>query len=249
MLVIDQFELASPGSGAILGSFRSTLKNNSASPVSVYIENLDLGRFRGPRFKDAVQAYFREKYEDQPLNVIVAVGSAALELVLQLHPQLWAAAPVIFAAVDNVAYTSYEALAALAEVANRPIIVQAETNLEVSPRDISEPLPRDVSLCLFRIAQESLRNTSRHAEASRAEVCLRRLDGGLQLRIQDNGTGFNSARQHRVRMSLGHASMRQRVAFVGGKIDIDSTPGHGTVVVAWVPLKGDRSEPSARAAG
>jgi signal transduction histidine kinase len=230
-LVVDQFELASPGSAALLASFRSTLKDSSAPPVSVYIENLDLGRFGGSRFEVAVQAYFREKYQDKPIGILVPVGSAALELVLSLRPQLWPEAPVIFAAVDegllaqltlppevtgttirallndsasvaralvpglrrlaiigdpperqfirsqvqeqlkslanefelidltrstmsglkqrvaslpadsaivyigltvdaeNVAYTSHQALAALAEVANRPIVVQAETQL------------------------------------------------------------------------------------------------------------------------
>ena len=101
VLVIDQFELASPGSAAVLSSFRSTLRNNSTSPISVYIENLDLGRFGGSRFKDVVQAYFREKYQDRPIDVIVPIGSAALELVLYLRLQLWADTPVIFAAVDE----------------------------------------------------------------------------------------------------------------------------------------------------
>ena len=51
VLVIDQFELASAGSAAVLSSFRSTLKSNSTSPISIYIENLDLGRFGGLRLQ------------------------------------------------------------------------------------------------------------------------------------------------------------------------------------------------------
>jgi signal transduction histidine kinase len=574
VLVIDQFESASQGSEALQSSLRAALKGNSASPISVYIENLDLGRFRGPRFESAVEAYFREKYRDTPVNLVVSIGSTALELALHLRSQLWGEAPVIFAAVDegsldrlvlppnvtgttlraplsdlasvaraivpglkriaivgdpperqfirkqvaaqlellaaeaelidltrlgmtelkhrvaslppdsaivyigltldadNVAYTSHEALAALAKVANRPIIVQAETNigtgavggivasfdligqetaqlalrvlageglknipvttglamkpvfdwrqlqrwdvsearlppgsevrfrdqsiweqyrryivlaavlcilqaflivvllaygrrlrranaerrraeeaahefsgrlihvqeeersrlarelhddvtqrlaslaidagreerslsnaaaggamrtmreglvrlsedvhalsyrlhpsivedlglvealksecerfsrscpirLEANAEDLPERPPRDVALCLFRIAQEGLRNIARHAKASRAEICLNRLDGGLQLAVRDNGIGFDAAHP-RTRLSLGHAGMRQRVFFLGGKIDIGSWPDHGTMIVAWVPLQGDRSESSARAAG
>jgi signal transduction histidine kinase len=120
--------------------------------------------------------------------------------------------------------------------------------LEANARDIPERLPHDVALCLFRIAQEGLRNVARHAGASRAEVCLRRLNGGLQLSVTDNGVGFDPAR-HRTRTSLGHGSMRQRVHHLGGRIDIHSSPGRGTMVLAWVPLKGELSEPSARAAG
>src|SRR5215510_3297227 len=573
VLVIDQFELASPGSAAVISSFRSTLKAGSTAPVSLFIENLNLGRFRGSRFEEAVQTYFGGKYQDTPVGVVVAVGSAALELTVRLRPRLWPEAPVIFAVVDegfldsfalppevtgttvraplgdavsvarsivpglkrvavvgdaperqvirkgmqkqldllatelelidltrlrmmelqqritslpadsaiiyvgltvdadNVAYTSHEALIELAAVANRPIVVQSETNLgtgavggivanpasigretarlalrvldgenassipvvtghfmkpvfdwrqlqrwgidedslppgsevrfrapriweqykwyilsavalfavqaafiaillvnsrrlrrahaerrraeeaaqELSGRlinaqeeersrlarelhddvtqrlallaidagreerssapagnttmramreglvrlsedvhalsyrlhpsilddlgltealkaecerfsricpihlqaddDIPDRLPHDVALCLFRIAQEALRNIARHAGATRADVRLRRLDGGLQLAVSDNGAGFDPA-QRRTRTSLGHAGMQQRVFFLGGKIHIDSSPGHGTTVVAWVPLlKEERSEPPARAAG
>jgi signal transduction histidine kinase len=99
--VIDQFELASPGSTAVLSSFRSILRSGSDAPVSVYIENLDLGRFGGSQFQDAVQAYFREKYRDKPIGVIVCVGSAALALALNLRTRLWPELPVIFAAVDE----------------------------------------------------------------------------------------------------------------------------------------------------
>jgi hypothetical protein len=120
--------------------------------------------------------------------------------------------------------------------------------LEVDAQEIPERLPHAVALCLFRIAQEALRNIARHSRASRAEVSLRRMDGGLQLAVRDNGAGFDPAR-HRARISLGHASMRQRAFLLGGKVDIDSRPGHGTVVLAWVPLKEELSEPSARAAG
>ena len=80
---------------------RSTLKSNSTSPISIYIENLDLGRFGGSNFKHAVQSYFREKYKDTPIGIVLPIGSAALELVLDLRPQLWPETPVIFAAVDE----------------------------------------------------------------------------------------------------------------------------------------------------
>jgi signal transduction histidine kinase len=120
--------------------------------------------------------------------------------------------------------------------------------LKVNAEEITGRLPRDVALCLFRITQEALRNIARHAGASQAEVSLRRLDGGLQLAVRDNGTGFDPA-QHRAGTSLGHASMRQRAFLLGGRVGIDSRPGHGTVILAWVPLREERSEPSARAAG
>jgi signal transduction histidine kinase len=120
--------------------------------------------------------------------------------------------------------------------------------LEADPRDIPERLPNEVALCLFRIAQEGLRNIVRHARASRGQVRLGRIDGGLQLVVKDDGAGFDRA-QDRSRASLGHASMRQRALLLGGRVEIDSSPGQGTTIRAWVPLKEGRSESSARAAG
>jgi signal transduction histidine kinase len=122
------------------------------------------------------------------------------------------------------------------------------TQLEANAAEIPERLPRDVALCLFRVAQEGLRNIARHAGASRAQVRLQRLGGGLQLTVEDDGSGFDPAQQ-RGRTSLGHAGMRQRVKLLGGKIDIASRPGYGTTILAWVPLREDRSEPTTRAAG
>jgi len=119
--------------------------------------------------------------------------------------------------------------------------------LEVSASDIPESLPRDAALCLFRIAQEGLRNIARHAAANRAELSLRRLNGGLQLTISDDGVGFDPSRHHD-RISLGHASMRQRAVLLGGNVNIDSSPGRGTTVLAWVPLKDERRVVSAHAA-
>jgi signal transduction histidine kinase len=119
--------------------------------------------------------------------------------------------------------------------------------LLVNASDIPENLPRDAALCLFRIAQEGLRNIARHAGASRAELALRRLDGGLQLTIRDDGVGFNPSLSHN-RTSLGHASMRRRAFLVGGKLDIDSSPGRGTAILAWVPLNEERSMVSAHSA-
>jgi signal transduction histidine kinase len=109
--------------------------------------------------------------------------------------------------------------------------------LELGP--VPEKLPRDVALCLFRIAQEGLRNIARHSAASRAEVSLRRLPVGLQLVVWDNGAGFDPVR-HRAGTSLGHAGMRQRAFLVGGKVDIISSPGNGTTVLVWVPSGEDR---------
>jgi signal transduction histidine kinase len=118
--------------------------------------------------------------------------------------------------------------------------------LEADPGNIPERLPNEVALCLFRIAQEGLRNIVRHARASRVQVRLGRIDGGLQLVVRDDGAGFDHA-QDRSRTRLGHASMRQRALLLGGRVEIDSSPGQGTTIRAWVPLKDDHTGPSRHA--
>jgi len=109
-------------------------------------------------------------------------------------------------------------------------------------------LPSNVALCLFRIVQEALRNIGRHAKAGAVEVCLRHVSGGLQLRISDNGAGFDQTRR-RERSNLGLASKQQRIRLLRGEFDVESSLGRGTSVLAWVPLKEERSESPARAAG
>jgi signal transduction histidine kinase len=122
-----------------------------------------------------------------------------------------------------------------------PVNFRAEENLD-------EP-PRPIALCIYRIAQEALRNVARHANAGAIEVDLRFADGGLRLSVRDNGVGFDPGRKQ-PRPSLGHASMRQRLSLVGGELSIDCEPGHGTTVQAWAPLnKEAHRESSASVAG
>ena len=106
--------------------------------------------------------------------------------------------------------------------------------VEVDVRDVPKALPGAASLCLFRVAQEALSNAARHAGASAVTVLLSPSGRGLRLAVSDNGSGFDPAGS-RDRASLGLASMRERVRLVHGQLDIESTPGRGTTVVAWVP--------------
>jgi signal transduction histidine kinase len=102
--------------------------------------------------------------------------------------------------------------------------------------EIPGSVSAETALCLYRVAQEGLRNVGRHAKARTAEVSLLRLDGGLQLTLRDDGVGFNPSRE-RETPHLGLASMQERVQLLGGKLDIKSTPGHGTTILAWVPAR------------
>ena len=104
-----------------------------------------------------------------------------------------------------------------------------------------EPLPAvvgtDAALCLFRVAQEALNNVARHAGVRAATVTLRQMDDGLLLAVSDDGVGFDPGHPGEG-MHLGLASMRERVRLVHGTLDIESAPGQGTTILAWVPAEG-----------
>jgi signal transduction histidine kinase len=104
-----------------------------------------------------------------------------------------------------------------------------------------EGLTRECELTIFRVFQEALRNAARHAQASLVQVTLATVDERLQLAVRDDGVGIAARDAGEDRPRLGFASMRERVALVGGAIDIESEPGGGTSVVAWVPLASRRA--------
>ncbi len=112
---------------------------------------------------------------------------------------------------------------------------QEPIRVDFESTGIPRVVPPSTAICLFRVAQEALRNVVRHANASNVEVSLQTKEGGIALAVRDDGTGFSAA--ERARASLGLVSMRERVRLVGGELDIVSRPDHGTSVVAWVPLR------------
>ena len=96
-------------------------------------------------------------------------------------------------------------------------------------------LPTDAAVGLFRVAQEALRNVVRHAKAGGVRVALHGGDGHLVLAVRDDGAGFDPAsREHGAH--LGLASMRERMRLLGGTLDIESAPGRGTTITAWLPV-------------
>jgi two-component system, NarL family, sensor histidine kinase UhpB len=98
----------------------------------------------------------------------------------------------------------------------------------------------DPQLVVYRVAQEALSNAARHSGATRVEVALRRReDGGVELRVADDGRGFAFAESER---GLGIAGMRERALLVGGELTIESRPGAGTTVRLLVPGEAERGE-------
>lgn len=103
-----------------------------------------------------------------------------------------------------------------------------------------EAIPHDAGLCLYRIAQEALRNVIKHSRARQALVELSGLPGAIRLCIEDDGSGFDS-NSDLSQGGLGLASMRERLRLVNGELSIDSRPPKGTRIEARVPLCAARS--------
>lgn len=97
-----------------------------------------------------------------------------------------------------------------------------------------------LSQALLRIVQEGLTNVLRHAGASRVELRLTRVEGGLGLSLADNGGGCDGSPSPEAGSGLGLAGMRERVALLGGTLAIDSPAGGGFVLRAWLPVREEK---------
>ena len=96
-------------------------------------------------------------------------------------------------------------------------------------------LPKDVTLCIFRIAQEALRNCSKHSKAKTACVSLSVVAKEVRLSIVDQGCGFDMSSEAMER-GLGFTSMRERAMILGGRINIRSKAKSGTSVEITIPF-------------
>jgi PAS domain S-box-containing protein len=108
--------------------------------------------------------------------------------------------------------------------------------------DTTPPAPH--ALCLFRVAQEALRNAIQHAHARHIWVVLRHATTGVTLRVSDDGRGFHLPPHLSDLMHANHfglVGMSERVAWVGGQCDIQSRPGSGTAITVYLPFQ--RSAP------
>jgi signal transduction histidine kinase len=103
--------------------------------------------------------------------------------------------------------------------------------VDASVDDVTVPAP--VEHALLRITQEACTNAVRHGNAQQLAVSMTRQDGHVELAVRDTGTGFDPAAPH---AGSGLAHIRDRVAELGGTVDIDSAPGRGAAVTVRVPV-------------
>jgi PAS domain S-box-containing protein len=156
-----------------------------------------------------------------PLDYILSLADAALvemrALIFELRPETLQSEGLI-AALNKQA----EAL-------------RARHQIEVQTEFYEEPaIAINAKETLYRVAQEAIHNTTKHASASRVTLKLVRQDGTLALEIADNGKGFDPSQEFPGH--LGLRSMRERIESLGGELTIDSQLDQGTRVLAVIPI-------------
>ena len=121
-----------------------------------------------------------------------------------------------------------------------------KVEIDFQSHDLPTGLPRELSLSLFRVLQEALRNATKHSGIKRFEVRLWGSTGEIHLNVSDLGAGFDTETAMKS-TGLGLTSMQERVRLVGGELSINSQPKGGTTIHARVPF--NSISDSARAAG
>jgi len=179
--------------------------------VAIDVGRLDLQLTDAP-------APVREELREMK-NGIVRISQDVHSLSRQLHPSILDDLGLIKAVESECAGFS------------RREGIEVLFNHENIPRVI----PKDVSLSLYRIIQEGLRNISKHACAAHASVSLQGIDHDILLTVQDDGIGFDWAIV-KENPGLGFSSMRERIRLIQGEFSIESQPEKGTLITVRTPL-------------
>jgi signal transduction histidine kinase len=109
-----------------------------------------------------------------------------------------------------------------------------------SAEELETRLPFEIETACFRVIQEAMTNIIRHARAHDVFVTLRRANKGFELVVRDEGAGFDPASVAARRATgqcFGLSGIEERVVLLRGRIRIESSPGAGTELRAWLPVE------------
>jgi signal transduction histidine kinase len=157
----------------------------------------------------------------EPLDYVLSLAEAGLAemraLIFELRPE------------------SLETEGLAAALAKQAASIKVRHHIEVETELCPEPdLPFETKEALFRIAQEALNNTIKHAQATTIRLCLACSPDGVTLEVRDNGIGFDPSGSFPGH--LGQHTMRERAAKQRGTLVVESAPGAGTCVRAHLPI-------------
>lgn len=156
----------------------------------------------------------------EPMDYVLSLAEAGLAemraLIFELRPESLANEGIVRAIEKHVAST------------------QARYGIKVNAELDAEPdVPLPVKEALYRIMQEALHNTVKHARATNVDIRLRDLPGAVELELRDDGAGFDTSQDFPGQ--LGLKSMRERAVRLGGEFELESSPGKGTRICARIP--------------
>jgi signal transduction histidine kinase len=123
-------------------------------------------------------------------------------------------------------------LVAALEWQGREVSRRSEMEVSVESDNVSESLPDEYKICVYRLVQEALNNAVRHAQARNAKVRVVQTEKRIAIEVSDDGAGFQPDRTR----GLGILGMEERVKRLGGTLTVDSMPGRGATIKAELPL-------------
>ena len=175
---------------------------------------------------------FEQCYQDPPSS-----GVEVIDHIRHVHQHLSELGKDVQALSHRLHSSKLEYLGIVSAASSfcRELSEQQNVEIEFNHAGIPRSLPKEVSLCLFRVLQEALQNGVKHSGERHFRVELRGTSREIQLTVNDIGVGFDQ--QVAIdRRGIGLVSMRERLNLVGGEFSINSKPGGGTTIRARVPL-------------
>ena len=174
---------------------------------------------------DAAKGQLSAKNSDRVLNYLEEIKSAGKEALAEMRLLIFELRPPVL---------EQEGLAAALET--RLYAVEQRAGLKTDFQvELEDHLPPEIEEGCYRIAQEALNNTLKHAEAQHVRVRISQTGQIVKLKICDDGNGFEpqSARKHG---GMGLTNMQNRAKQLGGQLTIQSHPGEGTQIIVEVKI-------------
>jgi signal transduction histidine kinase len=190
---------------------------------------------------------------DDPVQKLVAL-KMRLELLAKANPHLEdavAAKDVVLVAIRSLRHLLFDLRPPVLDEqglgpALRSFLEHSDATFRWTVEDeIEREIPAQTRVILYRIAQEALTNTRKHAQAEHVRVRLSESQGGVAMEIVDDGVGFEPMRA--VVAAPGHmglAAIRERAEMAGGRCSLHSLPGQGTTLDVWLPLSESPDAPT-----
>ena len=182
---------------------------------------VDLGSLSTNLPEDPIR--IKERLDNMQSVAELAVG-AVRDIALLLRPSM----------LDDLG------LVAALEWQGREVSRRSEMEVTVESENVSEDLPDEYKICVYRLVQEALNNAVRHARARNAKVRVVQNQNRIAIGVADDGRGFQPEHAR----GLGILGMEERIKRLGGTLTVDSAPGRGATIKADLPLPASGGNPA-----